>query len=265
MMQAEIHKTVLNYQLDGPSNADTVMLSNSLMSDLGMWKYQVPPLVEAGYRVLRYDNRGHGKSAVSPAPYTLELLTADALALMDHLGLEKVHFCGLSLGGMVGQMLGAFHDDRLLSLTLCATASFMTITEAEWDERTQAARTYGMDALADAVLDRWFTKAGQQRLAQDVAQVRKSIVETSFEGLTGCVAAIRSMDLREAISRISVETLIMVGTEDEGTPVSASEFIHKQVAASSLAVIPDAAHLVNMERFEIFNERFISFLQKTKL
>lgn len=261
-MKAEINNTTLHYLLDGPPDGEAVMLSNSLGADAGMWKYQVPELVKAGYRVVRYDNRGHGMSPATPPPYSLEILTGDALGLMDHLGLEKVHFCGLSLGGMVGQMLGAHHPERLVSLTLCATASFMTLTDAEWEERTEVARRHGVSALADATLERWFTSAGRTRLLEDVEETKKSILGTSFEGYAGCIAALRAMDLREAIGRISTPTLIIVGDQDEATPVDASEFIHSRIASSSLVVIPEAAHLVNIERREIFNEHLLAFLAK---
>ncbi|HXK47649.1 MAG TPA: alpha/beta fold hydrolase [Deltaproteobacteria bacterium] len=259
MLQANINGTMLEYLCDGPEVGEVVMLSNSLASDHSMWRYQVPCLVEAGYRVLRYDNRGHGRSASPPGPYSVEMLAGDALELMDHLGLEKVHFCGLSLGGMIGQMLGAFHGDRLASLTLCATGSYMPPPEL-WEERITTARSSGIEPLADATIDRWFTKAGQERLRGDVEEVRRTIVTTSIEGYCGCCAAIRDMDLREAIRNITTRTMIMVGEEDQGTPVSAAEFIHERIASSSLKVIPGAAHFLNMEQAGIFNATLLDFL-----
>jgi 3-oxoadipate enol-lactonase len=126
MPQARVNGTTLNYQFDGPEGGDVIMFSNSLASDLAMWDLQVPPLSEAGYRVLRYDGRGRGRSAVPSGPYAIEMLASDAIGLADFLGLEKFHFCGLSLGGMVGQMMGALHGERLISLTLCDTSSFMS-------------------------------------------------------------------------------------------------------------------------------------------
>ena len=108
---ADVNKTMINYQIDGSQDGDVVMFSNSLASNLHMWDGQVPVLTEAGYRVLRYDSRGHGQSAAPQGPYTMEMLTADAVGLMDVLGLEKVHFCGLSKGGMVGQMMGTQYAD----------------------------------------------------------------------------------------------------------------------------------------------------------
>lgn len=126
--------TVLNFRFDGPGQGPVVMLSNSLASDLTMWESQVHVLVAAGYRVLRYDTRGHGHSAVPEGPYSIEMLTTDAVGIMDELGLDKVHFCGLSMGGMVGQMLGARHGDRLTSLIICSTSAYIAPSEI-WDER----------------------------------------------------------------------------------------------------------------------------------
>ncbi len=122
MPLADVNGIKLNYWVDGPAKGDVIMFSNSLASDLTMWDYQIPPLSKAGYRILRYDSRGHGGSSVPPGPYTMETLTSDVMALIDYLGLNQVHFCGLSLGGMVGQMLGALHGKRLLSLILCDTS-----------------------------------------------------------------------------------------------------------------------------------------------
>ena len=134
MALIDINGTTFHYRFDGPENGLVVMLSNSLASDLTMWDNQIPALIKAGYRVLRYDSRGHGQSAVTEGPYSIEMLAADAVGLMDALGLDKVHFCGLSMGGMVGQMLGTRHDNRLISLSLCATSAHIAPREI-WDEQ----------------------------------------------------------------------------------------------------------------------------------
>ena len=235
------------------------MFSNSLASDLTMWDYQIPPLSKAGFRILRYDSRGHGRSSVPPSPYTMEMLTSDVVALMDYLGLNQVHFCGLSLGGMVGQMLGALHGKRLLSLILCDTSSYMAQPEV-WDERIALVRRVGMKGLVDATIDRWFTKTGQERLKVAVKHTREVILNTSIEGYCGSGLAIRAMDLREIIKGISVRTLIMVGEQDQGTPVSVAEFIHQQIGSSVLKVIPNAMHFVNVEQDDIFNKALMKFL-----
>ena len=178
MPLAEVNETTINYRFEGPVGGPVVMLSNSLASDLTMWNKQIPPLVEAGYRVLRYDSRGHGQSAAPEGTYSIGLLTRDAVALMDALGLEKVQFCGLSQGGMVGQMLGTHHNDRLISLVLSSTSAYMPPPEI-WNERIEAVQRGGMKAVVDATIDRWFTKAGQSRLPEDVEKVRRMILNTS--------------------------------------------------------------------------------------
>jgi 3-oxoadipate enol-lactonase len=256
---ADVNGIKLNYRFDGPEMGGVVMFSNSLASDITMWNHQIPPLTKAGYRVLRYDSRGHGRSAAPSGPYTMEMLTSDVVALMDHLGLERVHFCGLSMGGMVGQMLGALHGKRLLSLILCDTSSHMAQPEV-WDERIALVTRAGMKGVVDATIDRWFTKAGQQRLKAAVERTREVILNTPVEGYCGSGLAIQAMDLREIIKGISVKTLIIVGEQDPGTPVSVAEFIHGRIGASTLKVIPDAMHFVNVEQADIFNTVLLAFL-----
>ena len=190
----------------------------------------------------------------------MEMLTSDVVGLMDNLGLKQVHFCGLSLGGMVGQMLGALQEKRLISLILCDTSSFMA-QPAIWDERIAMVRKTGMGGLVDATIDRWFTKAGQERLKVAVGHTRQTILNTSIEGYCGSGLAIRDMDHREIIKGISVRTLIIVGEQDQGTPVSAAEFIHEKISSSILKVIPDAAHFVNVEQTDIFNDTLLEFLR----
>jgi 3-oxoadipate enol-lactonase len=256
---AEVNNTTFSYRFDGPEQGSVIMLSNSLASDLTMWEFQVPALVQAGYRVLRYDSRGHGHSSVTEGPYSIELLAADAIGLMDALGLEKVHFCGLSKGGMIGQMLGTQYGDRLISLTLSSTAAHMAPKEI-WDERIETVRKHGMAVVADATIDRWFTKASQIRLASAVEKIRRIILNTPVEGFCACCAAIRNMDQRETIHSVSTRTLVMVGEHDSGTPVPAAELIHKGIASSVLTIIPNAAHFVHMEQSRIFNTALLEFI-----
>jgi 3-oxoadipate enol-lactonase len=259
MAFAEVNGTTIHYRFDGPESGEVVMLSNSLASNLAMWKHQTPFLSTAGYRVLRYDSRGHGRSAVAPGPYTLSMLTLDAVGLMDDLRLEQVHFCGISMGGMIGQMLGAGYGHRLQSLILCDTTSHMPLPEI-WDERIETVRNNGMASAVDATIDRWFTKAGQNRMPEEIEETRRMILETPVAGYCGSCAAIRELDLREAIRAISTPTLIVVGEQDPGTPVAAAEFIQERIAQSTLEIIPDAAHFANVEQSAIFNVLIQKFL-----
>ena len=260
MPQAEVNGTTLHYRLDGPEAGAVIMLSNSLASTLHMWDPQIPSLTGAGFRVLRYDSRGHGQSAAPAGPYSMDLLADDAIALLDFLGIERVHFCGLSKGGMVGQNLGTRFGGRLISLILCDTAAHLP-TRQMWDERIATVRAQGMVGFADATIDRWITKPGQQRLAEEVAEVRKMIVGTPVEGFCACSEAIRDMDQREAIRKIATPTLVIVGEHDPGTPVEAAKFIHGQVDGSRLVIISEAAHLCNIEQPERFNEALLGFLR----
>jgi len=261
---AEVNGTTLHYRFDGPEQGPAVMLSNALASDLTMWEFQVPALVEAGYRVLRYDSRGHGHSAVPDGLYSIELLAADAVGLMDAFGIEKVHFCGLSKGGMIGQMLGSQFGERLISLVLSSTSAYIASREM-WDERIEIVRKNGMAVVVDATIDRWFTKAGQMRLESSVEKVRRVILNTPVEGFCACCAAIRDMDQRDSIRAVSTQTLVMVGEHDSGTPVSAAEYIHQGITASELAVISDAAHFVQMEQSGIFNHTLLNFIKKSTM
>ncbi|MGA9178834.1 MAG: 3-oxoadipate enol-lactonase [Desulfobacterales bacterium] len=261
---AEVNGTTLQFRFDGPEQGPVAMLSNALASDLTMWEFQVPALAEAGYRVLRYDSRGLGQSKVPEGPYSIEMLAVDAVGLMDALGLEKVHFCGLSMGGMIGQMLGAQHGDRLISLTLSSTAAHIAPKEI-WDERIETVRKGGMAVVVDATIDRWFTLSGQSRLASSVEKVRRVILNTPVKGFCACCAAIRDMDQRETIRTVSTPTLVMVGENDSGTPVSAAKQIHQGITASVLTIIPDAAHFVQMEQSNIFNQALLNFLKKNTI
>lgn len=257
----EVNGTTINYRFDGPDKRPVVMLSNSLSSNLTMWDAQIPALVAAGYRVLRYDSRGHGQSAVPRGPYTIEMLTGDAVGLMDALDLARVCFCGLSMGGMVGQMLATQYADRLHALVLSSTSAHMPPHDL-WNERIQTVQKNGMKAVTDPTIDRWFTKAGQDRLPQDVEKVRQMVHHTPADGFCACCAAIRDMDQRDAIGAISTPTLVIVGEHDPGTPVSAATLIHEQIKGSVLRVIADAAHFVNVEQAAIFNDALLDFLKQ---
>ena len=259
MPRSKVSDTAVYYHWDGPEEGEVVMLAHSLASDHRMWDPQVPALTEAGYRVLRYDHRGHGRSEVSPGPYTIETLTDDAVGLMDALELDKLHFVGLSMGGMVGQVLGASQRKRLLSLTLSSTSAHMPPASL-WQERIAAVCEHGLGAVADGTIDRWFTKAGQKRLPDAVRKIKETILSTSAEGFCACCAAIRDMDLRDGNGAIATPTLITVGEHDEGTPVSAAQLIHERIAGSRMEVVSDAAHMLNIEQAPFFNRTLLGFI-----
>ncbi|MBM4226510.1 MAG: 3-oxoadipate enol-lactonase [Gammaproteobacteria bacterium] len=250
----------LNYRLEGDTGP-VVLLSNSLASTLAMWAPQVPALLAVGYRVLRYDTRGHGASSVPPGPYTIDQLATDALSLIDALGVEKVHFCGLSLGGMTGQRFATLHGNRLHSLTLCATAAWMGPPDL-WDSRIQQVLTHGMGSVVEATLQRWFTPAGLARMEAELRPIREGILHTPPAGYAACGAAIRDMDQRESIRAITTPTLIIGGELDPGTTVEHARQLHTAIEGSELLIIPESQHLLNLEAAGEFNPGLLSFLQR---
>jgi 3-oxoadipate enol-lactonase len=260
-MHIEANGIKMNYELSGMEGAPVVMLSHSLGSSLVMWNPQLGVL-EPHYQILRYDTRGHGDSEAPTGAYTLDMLGEDALGLLDALGIGKVHFVGLSMGGMIGQCLALNHADRIEDLVLCDTAALLP-EEAQpvWQERIETAREKGMEALVDGTLERWFTPDFLKQNPPEVKQIRQQLLATPVDGYMGCSEAIRGLNYLERLSEIKMPTLIMVGEKDPGTPVAAAEAIQQRIAGSALIVLPSAAHLSNVEQAESFNSALVSFLQ----
>jgi len=257
MPLADIGGFRLNYELDGPEGAPVVILSGSLGTDLGMWEPQLEALGGA-FRLLRYDMRGHGGSDVPEAPYSIELLGRDVVALMDALGIARAAFCGLSIGGMIGQWLGANAGDRIERLVLCNTAAHLPPPE-NWDGRIATVRGQGMAAVADGVIARWFTQGFAEANPELVARVKAMLLNTPVEGYAGCCAAVRDMDLREALSEIAAPSLVVAGSGDEATPPKMGRLIADKIDRAGMIELP-AAHLTNIEAAERFNREVAAFL-----
>jgi 3-oxoadipate enol-lactonase len=263
MANADVNGTSLHYRLDGPEGGLPILLSNSLMSNLTMWDPQIEPLTAAGFQVLRYDSRGHGKSGAPEGPYSIEMLAEDAVGLMDAVGWDSAHFCGLSKGGMVGQMLGSRHPDRVRSLVLCDTSSYMGGGDI-WDQRIAGAQANGIASLIPGTIDRWFTKPGQTRIPDEIEKVRVMIASTPVTGFAGCCQAIKAMDQRETNKSINKPTIVIVGAEDSGTTPAQAREIHKAIAGSELVILDSAAHLANIEQAGPFNDTLIAFLGRVR-
>ena len=246
-----------HYRIDGPEGAPVVMLSNSLGTSLSMWDPQIAALA-ATHRVLRYDSRGHGQSEVTGGPYTIEQLARDALHVMDALGIDRARFCGLSMGGMVGQWLGANAPRRFDKLVLCNTAARIGPPEA-WNARIDAVRNGGMAAIVDAVLARWFTAGFLAQATDAVAQTRAMLLATPADGYTASCAAVRDMDLRESAARVAVPTLVIAGMYDVATPVADGRFLADRVKGARYVELA-AAHLSNVEAAPAFSRALIEFL-----
>ena len=260
-MQTQANGIVMNYELSGPEDAPVVVLSHSLGSNLSMWDFQLSAL-EPHYRVLRYDTRGHGGSQATPGAYSLDILGDDALALLDALGFEQVHWVGLSLGGMIGQNVVLRQPDRFLSLALCDTmAQIPAEAQSIWQERISIARNKGLEALADPTMERWFTAPYRAEDPAALKLIRQYFLSTSIDGYIGCSEAIRQLDYLDQLGAITISTLIIVGEQDTGTPVAAAQAMHERIEGSQLKIIPNAAHLSNVEQPEAFNRILLGFLR----
>ncbi len=259
-MQIEANGNSVNYEISGRDDGPVVMLSHSLACGTVMWAPQLPAL-EAHYRVVNYDTRGHGASGAPAGAYSLDQLGDDAVALMDALGLEAVHWVGLSMGGMIGQNLALRRPERLRSLGLCDTSSRIPAAAGPtWEERIEIVGRQGMQAILDATLERWFTAPFLAAAADRVAPIREAILATPPEGFIGCCQAIRDLDYTDRLGEIEKPTLIIVGEDDQGTPVAASEVINAGIAGSKLVVLPQAAHLSNIEQADAFTDALMAFL-----
>ncbi|GIF70282.1 3-oxoadipate enol-lactonase [Asanoa ishikariensis] len=234
---------MLAYEAHGPLDAPVVLLGSSLGTTGAMWAPQMSALRDQ-FRVVTFDHRGHGGSPVPPGPYTLADLGQDVLALLDHLGLARVHYAGLSLGGMVGMWLAAHAPERVDRLALLCTAAHLPPATG-WHERAATVRAAGMSAVADAVVARWFTPGARP---SDVAAFTKALVAIDPEGYAGCCEAIAAMDLRPVLPRITAPTLVVAGEADPATPPVLLQAIVDGIPGSASHVLPDAAHLANVEQ-----------------
>jgi len=250
----------INWQLTGPENAPVVVLSHSLGSSGIMWDWQVPMFVER-FRVLRYDTRGHGGTDAPAGPYHLDSLGDDAIGLLDALDIQRVHWVGLSMGGMIGQNLALRHPQRLDSLVLCDTTSEVPPeARATWDERIATAEMHGLEPLCAGTMERWFTPAFLERNPEEVQVIRQQFLQTPTSGYVGCCQAICELDYTDRLSSIALPVQIIVGAQDPSAPPSVSEMMQERISGAALTVIDDAAHLSNVEQPRAFNNAAMRFL-----
>ena len=257
MAELKIGEETFNVEVEGPQDAPVLMISNSLGSNLHMWDDQIPALSKH-FRIVRYDSRGHGASAAPTGPYSLEQLGKDALAILDALGVKKAHWMGLSKGGAVGQWLLLNAPDRIERAVLANTAAQFGGADA-WNERLRIVREQGMAGLVQAVIDRWFTKEFQAKAPETIARIRAAFEMTPSEGYAACMAALRDLDLRDAIRNIRNQVLVIIGKNDPATPPEAGKAIAAAIPGARLVEL-DAAHLSNIEAAEDFNKTVIDFL-----
>jgi 3-oxoadipate enol-lactonase len=242
---------MLHHQIEGEGDR-VVVLSGSLGSSLAMWDPQMPALADR-FRVLRYDHPGHGRSPLSE-DRTVAALAVQLLGLLDDLGFAQVSFCGLSLGGAVGMRLALDAPHRIGRLVLCSTSARFATPEF-WDRRVAAVRSGGVEAIADEVLDRWFTPG-----FPDVRRYRDMLVSTPAEGYSRCCEAVRDWDVRGALGAVQAPTMAIAGADDRSTPPDELKAIAAEIPSARLTVL-DGRHLVNVEQADAFNEALLAHLE----
>jgi 3-oxoadipate enol-lactonase len=248
---------LLNVTVEGRDSGPTLMLSNSLGATLQMWEPQMAALTKL-FRVVRYDRRGHGKSGVSPAPYSMERFGKDVMAILDDLNIEKVHWCGLSMGGMVGQWLGANAPQRIEKLILANTSCYYP-DPTNWNNRIKAVMEGGIASVADGIIAAWLTKDFREREPQITARLKAMLVATPVQGYLACCETLSKLDQRELLPRIKAPTLVIAGRHDVSTPVEAGEYIRKHIPGANMTIL-DAAHISNVEQPHNFTEAVVGFL-----
>jgi 3-oxoadipate enol-lactonase len=226
---------------EGPAEAPVVVLGNSLGTTAAVWDQQAAVLA-AEFRLLRFELPGHGGSVCWPGPYSIEQLGAGLLALLDARGLERVGYCGISLGGMIGMWLASHAPHRVAALGLVCTSAYLPPAEG-WLDRARLVRAAGLASVSAAVLARWFTPGFAAASPDVIAAFRAGLEQTDAEGYAGCCEAIAWMNLISQLPAVSAATLVLAGAEDPATPAEHGAAIAARIAGARLAVIPAAAHL----------------------
>jgi 3-oxoadipate enol-lactonase len=244
-------------EVEGREGAPALMLSNSLGTNLNMWNDQAGEFAKH-FRLVRYDRRGHGQSGVPQGPYSMERLGRDALAVLDALGIKKANWCGLSLGGMVGQWLGANAPDRIEKLVLSNT-NYYYADKMPWYDRIKFVQEKGLEAFVDVTMQLWFTEGFRSRAPETLARMKAMFVATKVPGYIGCCEAIAAMAFRASNPRISAPTLVIVGSKDAATPPAAGEAIAGQIKGAKLTSL-EAAHISNVEQPQQYTETVLNFL-----
>jgi 3-oxoadipate enol-lactonase len=248
---------LLHVSVEGRDGGPTLMLSNSLGTTMQMWEPQMAALTKL-FRVIRYDRRGHGKSGVPPGAYSMERFGRDVLAILDDLNIDKVHWCGLSMGGMIGQWLGANAPQRFEKLILCNTSCYYP-DPTNWHNRIKAVQQGGLAAVADAVIAGWLTEDFREHQPQITANMKAMLLATPAAGYIACCEALSTLDQRALLPRITSPTLVIAGRHDMATPLAAGEFIRSQIHGASMTIL-DAAHISNVEQAHAFTDAVVGFL-----
>jgi 3-oxoadipate enol-lactonase len=254
------------YDLVGPDNAPTVCITHSLASDGGSWAEQLPPLLQAGFRVLRIDMRGHGGSDPVSGDYTMRALADDVAAVLQALAIPRVHYIGLSIGGMIGQAFALAYGERLISAMWCDTLPASPSGAAEiWAQRMKAVReASSLAPIADGTVERWLTDAFKAQHPGRWQQIRDTVVGTTPAGYLGCSAAILDFDFVPQLPSVRVPLLVVCGSDDPGTPASENRRLAGLVPGARYEEIAGMKHFPNVEAPDAFNRIMLGWLETHK-
>jgi 3-oxoadipate enol-lactonase len=259
-MQTKANGLTFNYQVDGREGAPWLILSNSLATNLAMWDGQAAALGDA-FRILRYDQRGHGKTEAPSGRYTFELLMADAIGLMDALSIRRAHFGGLSMGGATALGLAQNYGDRFDRIIICDSPCASTpATAQQWEERIVMATEKGMDAMVDSTVNRWFPPETVAANPPHLPRIREMIRSTPLNGFVGCAAALANHDYRSKVGSVKHPVLFIVGEKDGTTPAAMRQ-MHETLAGSKFVELPGAGHISNLDQPDTFNRSVREFLK----
>lgn len=248
----------IHYRLDGPEKAPILVLSNSLGTTLSLWDAQLSELTQR-FRVLRYDTHGHGQTTKC-GKVTLSQLGEDVITLLDHLNIEKAHFCGISMGGLTGLWLARFAPERFYSIAVANTAARIG-EQANWLSRARTVRSEGMDVVAAGSADRWFTRDYRQHQPATVEQLCHQLAHSDAQGYAECCEALAAADLRAEVAAITLPMLIIAGEHDPVTTVVDADYLHQQINGSFLVELP-ASHLSNVEASDEFTAAIVAFFRR---
>ena len=258
---ARINGVLLHYRLAGPAGAPVVALANSLGTDARIWDGVIERL-SRHYRVLSYDKRGHGLSDTAPGDYALDDHVGDLLGLLDHLGIERLALAGVSVGGLIAQGVALRAPERLTALVLCDTAPKVG-DAAGWNARIEAVNKNGLGAIADLVMDRWFSPGFQQQRPDELAGWRNLFLRSDPQGYVATCATLRDSDLRDQIGAIAVPTLVVAGAADRSTPVDLVRGCAEAIAGAQFEILPDVGHIPSIEQPALLAALIERFLKET--
>lgn len=260
MRIARLKNADLHWREDGDPDGAPIVFANSLGTDLRLWDKVIERLPKDGYRYIRFDKRGHGLSSCPPAPYSITKLVDDLEGLLKQIGVTRFAFIGLSIGGMIGQLLAHRHPDRVTCMVLACTAVKMGTPEM-WQDRIKSIQTGGLESLADAVMDRWFS--GPFRHSDECLAWRHMLTRTPAEGYIGCSAALAAADLSATTASLTLPVLGIAGSQDLASPPEQVHATTDLIAGSRFIEIPDAGHLPCVEQPDLFTAHVQKFLEES--